>query len=90
MILIDQSLALRSYPEILHLDFPVSLRENALLWLLGSYIEIVETEVVLKDHVLDHHSIAGLLKQKKQIARHLAMPDLGMIPGLDWDLQGIG
>ena len=76
--------------SILRLDFFKGLRENAILWLLGCYVEIVESEVVSKDKKLDLPTVIGHLKQKKQITRISALPDLGVIPCLDWDSSGIG
>ena len=76
--------------DLISLNFPYSLRENAILWLLGQYIEVVEKEVVLKGVKLDTNFIKCLFKQKKYLARTQAIPDLGIILGVDFDPQGIG
>ena len=87
---LDSLLSAYSDKELLHLEYPKGLRENAILWLIGNFVELVESEVVLKNHKLNSSSIKGLFKQKKQRARYMAMPELGLIPGLDFDQQGIG
>ena len=66
----------------------LGLRENAVLWLLGVFIEVVEAEVVLKGNRLCLPSVQGLFKQRKHWSRHQAIPDLGIILGLD--TEGIG
>ena len=76
--------------NILRLDFPKGMRENAILWLVGNYVEIIEKEAVMNENSIAPVSLKGLLKQRKQQSQYSAMPDLGPIAGLDWDLQGIG
>ena len=71
--------------RLLRLDFPPSLRENAILWLLGNFVVLVEQEVVSKNNRLDISSIKGLFRQKKDYCNHLAMPHIGPIPGIDID-----
>ena len=90
LISLDSSLASLSDSDFLSLEFEKGFRENAVIWLLGSYIEIVENEVVIKGNFLSLPSVTGLLKQKKQSARHRALPDLGIISGIDFDAQGVG
>ena len=74
---------------MIRLDFPLSLRENTIIWLLGTYITLVEIEVVSKENRLLPSSVIGLLKQKKDFSNHLAVPFLGPIPGIDLNTQGI-
>ena len=76
--------------SLLRLDFPSSLRENAIIWMLGTYITLVEQEVVSKENKLNLSSVIGFFKQKKDHSGHLAMPFLGPIPGIDSDALGIG
>ena len=90
MILLEPSLSMSDDIEILRLNFTKGLRENALLWLLSIYTEIVEKEVVLKGHILDPVSVRGLFRQQKQRSRYMAIPDLGPIPGLDFEPRGVG
>ena len=87
---LDPSLVLHDDKDILKLDFSKGMRENAILWLVGIYITLVEREAVLKHHILDYNSSKGYFKQMKQMATHMAIPDLGTIPGIDWEPQGVG
>ena len=63
--ILEPSLAFSDEKSFLRLDFPKGFRENALLWLIGNYVELVEREVVSKDKKLDLQSVQGYLKQKK-------------------------
>ena len=90
MLLLDPCLSLDSDSDILSLNFSKGLRENSILWLLGIFIKLVESDVILKQYILNPNTVPGFFKQQKQKARHMAMPDLGIIPGLDFDQQGIG
>ena len=87
---LDNSLMTTNNTDILSLAFPRSLRDNALLWMIGIYVEIVEREVVMKGVKLSLAQIQGIFKEKKLKARHQALPDLGIIAGVDFDPQGIG
>ena len=87
---LEPSIAFVEESSLLRLNYPKGLRENAVLWLIGNYVELVEKEVICKDKKLDLHSVQGYLKQKKYVAYQHAIPDLGIIPGIDWDPQGIG
>ena len=90
MISLDNTLALDDDWSILRLNFSKGLRENAILWLVGNFIEIVEREVVCKNTKLSVRSIRGILQQKKSESRYQALPELGPISGLDYEPQGIG
>ena len=90
LLMLDSTLAMVDEWSILRLDFPKSLRENAILWLIGNFIEIVEHEAVLRENKISCASLKGLLKQKKKEAQFSAMPELGIICGIDWDQQGVG
>ena len=87
---LDPLLTFCTDENILFLDFPKSIRETAIIWLIGTYIEMVEREVVLKNHILNQVSAIGYFKQKKQKDRYMAMPEVGLIPFIDWDAQGVG
>ena len=76
--------------QILRLDFFKGLRENAIMWLIGTYVELVENDVVLRENKLNLISVKGFFKQRKQSAGHSTFLDLGIIPGIDWDSDGIG
>ena len=88
--ILEPSLTLTGEISLLRLNFIKGLQENSLLWLLGSYIEMVEKEVICKEKRLNLSSVLGHLKQKKQTAHRSAIPDLGLIPYIDWDPRGIG
>ena len=87
---LDICLDLLDDSEFISLTFPKGLQEHSVLWMLSLYIEIVEREVVLKQHKLDLAFVIGFFKQKKQLAKTQAMPDIGIIPGLEPDQRGIG
>ena len=88
IVSLDISLDVTDDMEFLTLCFEMGLRENAILWLLGVFVEIVETEVVLRGNKLSVTSAKGIFKQRKQLSRHQAIPELGIILGLD--TEGIG
>ena len=69
--------------ELLSLNFPAYPDETRILWLLGSYLEIAEKEVVLGMAKLTRQKLTGILAYMKIEARHVRMPELGFIPGLD-------
>ena len=87
---LDPSYCIESDSSVLCLDFEKGLRENAALWAIGTYVDTVEQEVVIKENFLSLPSITGIFKQRKQRAQYKAMPDLGPIHGIDFDQQGIG
>ena len=76
--------------SLIRLDYPKGLREHAVLWMIGIYIELVETEVVSKGKTLQLPSVIGHFKQRKQLAKFQALPDIGFIPQIDTDQMGIG
>ena len=76
--------------EILFLNFHRSARESAILWLLGAYVEVIDREIVSREQVLSIRQVRGIFKQRKLMTRYQAMPDLGIIPELDFDQQGVG
>ena len=90
LYLLDPFICIEPDCSVLCLNFEKGLRETAVLWVIGTYVDIVEREVVLKEHSLSTASVIGIFKQRKQRARYQAMPDLGIIPGIDFDQQGIG
>ena len=90
MTLLDISLDTVEDFEVLSLNFPKGFRENAILWLVGVYVELVETEVILKGNRLSIASVKGIFKQRKQAAKYLALPVLGTILGLETEARGIG
>ena len=87
---LDPFLTAEEDNSILCLDFERSLRENAILWVIGIYLEIVKQEVVIKDQMLSLATIVGVFKQRKERALYQAMPELGVIEGIDFEPQGVG
>ena len=85
---LDISLNSDTDSDILSLNFQRGLRENAILWMIGIYVEMVENEVIVRGNPLKVTTASGIYKQKKLITKHQAIPDLGVIVGLD--TQGIG
>ena len=76
--------------DLLQISFYKGNRENAILWLIGIYVEIVEKEIVGKGSSISTASLSGLFKQKKLQARYQALPDIGPIYGLEWNPERIG
>ena len=69
--------------EILYLTFPRTERDTAVLWLLGSYLELVEREAIGERRKVSGHNLYGYLKYQKMAVKHLAVPNPGTIPTLD-------
>ena len=90
LVMLEPSTGLLDDISVLRLCFSRSMRENALLWVIGVFIVLVETEVVTKDNKLDHNSLLGYFRQRKQQSNLQAIPELGPIPGIDWAPTGIG
>ena len=88
LLSLDISFSTVEDSDILRLNFEGSLRENAILWLVGSFVEIVESEGVVRGNYISANSIRGILKQKKSIASLLSLPELG--PIIELDSVGIG
>ena len=76
--------------SLLHLKFSASIHDNAIIWLLGNFILLVEKETVSKNNRLSLPFVMGYLKQLKISHSVQALPDIGFIPGIDWDNKGIG
>ena len=74
----------------LRLAFPASLRDNAIVLMIGGFTEFVETEVIVKENRISLDSMIGYFKQKKIQSYEQSIPELGIIPGIDWNPQGIG
>ena len=90
IIFLDISLTNTTDYDILSLKFPKGLRENAILWIIGVYIETIEKEVVMKGSKIDIDLMKGIYKHRKQSDKYLAMPELGFISDFDQEAQGIG
>ena len=88
LVLLEPSLIIYEDISILQFDFYKGLRENAIIWLLGLFVVNVEKMVVAKEQKLDVNTFIGILKERKQFSIYRSMPYLGIIPGIDWDIQG--
>ena len=87
---LDPTLTPEEDENILYFNFEKGFRENAILWTLGTYVEIVEYEVVVKENPLNLSSVIGHFKQRKHSSRYEALPELGVIEGVDFEPQGVG
>ena len=90
LAVLEPSTSLMDDISVRRLEFPPSMRENAVIWVVGIYVELVEAEVVNKGQKLDIESVKGYFRQRKQQSYLQAIPDIGPIPGIDWQPQGIG
>ena len=61
----------------------MSQRENALLWVIGEYVALVDLEANEKQS-----RVLNFLRSKISEYQYMASPDLGFIPGLS--STGIG
>ena len=68
--------------NLIHFNFPQYLRDNAVVWVIGNYIQFVEEEVVRKNRRVLGSQLMGWLKAKALECRYRAMPDIGVIPGI--------
>ena len=83
IVSLDPVLLSVSNKRLLHLDYPKVRRENAILWLLGVYLEYVECEVIRHDNRVTSVGLIGYLRYRKLASRDLAIPNLGFIQGID-------
>ena len=79
---LDSQFIFESDHSILHLYFPKSIRENACIWLIGNYLDLVEKEVLLFGKILTREKLNGWLAAKYSEGKFQAMPDLGFILGI--------
>ena len=79
---LDQEMIYESDYNLIHLNFPSLLRDNAIVWMIGHYVQFVEEEVVLKGRKVTGRQILGWLGAKAFECRYRAMPELGIIPGI--------
>ena len=66
--------------DIFHLNFVKTIKENEVIWLIGSYLEYVEDFVVVRNNKVFSADIIGYLKFKKLNCKYLAMPELSAMP----------
>ena len=79
---LDMNIAHISDENLLHLNFHHSLRESAILWLMGIYIEYVDNELIANKRKLSSRTFLGRAQAKLFECQYRAMPSLGHISGL--------
>ena len=65
-----------SNPDILLARFPKDRQEDECTFLLGTYVELVDREVVLKEKELLVDTLIGVLRTKTVSARSRAVPQV--------------
>ena len=65
-----------SNPDILLARFPISRQDDECIFLLGTYVELVDREVVLKERELLVDTLIGVLRTKTESARSRAVPQV--------------
>ena len=80
---VDISLTSSDKHSLIDLSFPRGLRDNAVLWLLGVFVDLVERDTVIKGNILSAEIASGWVKQRKEQTRYSAFPEIGHITGLD-------
>ena len=65
-----------SNPDILLARFPNDRQEDECTFLLGTYVELVDREVVLKEKELLLDTLIGVLRTKTESARSRAVPQV--------------
>ena len=80
LVRLDDSLDRVPVMEVLRFQFQKGLREAAVVWMLASYIAIINREVLLKGRKLGVGELAGLLKHAKSKMKLEAVQDVGPIP----------
>ena len=69
--------------NLLHLNLPHSTRENSMLWLLGQYLEYVETDIIQFKRRSEPAKFKGRIYAKLFLWRNKSTPDIGFIPGIE-------
>ena len=65
-----------SNPDILLARFPKGRQEHECMLLLGTYVELVDREVVLKEKELLVNTLIGVLRTKTESTRTRAVPQV--------------
>ena len=80
MVEMEPDLEEISSKNLIHLNFPRVEREADVLWVLSQYLQYVEDEVVIQEAKITSGGLLGHLKYQREAAKHIAMPNLGVIP----------
>ena len=62
--------------DILLARFPISRQDDECIFLLGTYVELVDREVVLKERELLVDTLIGVLRTKTESSRNRAVPQV--------------
>ena len=79
---LDPILTIYTDHDILHMNFSQSVRENAVMWIIGHYLEYADYELISQGQKLKRDSLLGLLRAKHLECKNKAMPTIGLIPGV--------
>ena len=79
---IDPETLLETDHNLLYFNFPLTPRDNAVIWVLGHYVQFVEEEVVARNKKATSSQFMGWLGAKALEFRYRAMPHIGNIPGI--------
>ena len=74
--------------SIINLHFPKLMSENASIWLVGKYVELVEKEAISNGKIITRENLNGWLSAQLLSSKHQSMLNLGFIPGIS--RTGIG
>ena len=80
LIKLDESFDKVPVVEVLRFQFQKGLREAAVVWIVASYVAIINQEVVIKGRKLRVCELAGMMRYAKSRLKHEAVQDVGFIP----------
>ena len=79
---LDICLTFESDHSLLHLYYSEPLHGDSVLWLLGEYVDLVESHVSMSNQKLSRSSFLSHIRTRWLQSQHVAMPPIGFIPGL--------
>ena len=65
--------------ELLHLTFPREVVENEVVWLVGTWVQLVYEEGVVRGRNLKHQFVRGHFRYKYLETQTMKMPQLNYI-----------
>ena len=65
--------------ELLHLTFPREVVENEVVWLVGTWVQLVYEEGVVRGRTLKHQFVRGHFRYKFLESQTIKMPQLNYI-----------
>ena len=66
--------------DIILAQFPKGRQESECILLLGTYLELVDKEVILKQKELLVNTVIGVLTTKAEYVRRRAVPQVQILP----------